>query len=235
MAHFVRLFILLSIGQWVTAQKAELAETKNYIFWQPNRLLQVTDFRGTGSRFVKHNQYCNQYNMCTMAFVGIYATLDVPKKMHDRGKLLEKAYFVPVFEKSSSYILKKDTSGINKQQIIFDIYEISARFARKKMLQYRDSLPGYGSATLVFKTVETDASEFRTTLLNAYTSDMYINKINNAYAIWRDRIDTLLKNTNSYTTTLEDCQRAIKKEPLSRKYITPKLFIGDLNAEEREH
>ncbi len=172
--------------------------------------------------------------MCTMAFVGIFATLDVPTKVSNRGKLMEKYYFVPVFEKSSSYILKKDTAGVKKQQIIYDIYEISARFARKKMKQYQDSLVGYGSATLVFKTVEADAAEFRTELVNAYTTELYVNTNESAYDLWRERIDILLANTQKYATRDEDYLRVIKKQPLSKKYTTPKQFIGDLKTDLRE-
>lgn len=209
-------------------------ETNNYLFWHQDRPLQPSDFKGSGSRFLKHNEYCNKYNMCTMAFVGIFSTLDVPSKVSNRGKLMEKYYFVPVFEKSSSYILKKDTAGVKKQQIIYDIYEISARFARKKMKQYQDSLEGYGSATLVFKTVEADAAQFRTELVNAYTTDLYVNKNESAYDLWREHINILLTNTEKYATKDEDYLRAFKKQPLSKKYTTPKQFIGDFNADERE-
>ena len=215
-------------------QKKTVTETNNYLFWHQDRPLQPSDFKGSGSRFLKHNEYCNKYNMCTMAFVGIFSTLDVPTKVSNRGKLMEKYYFVPVFEKSSSYILKKDCAGVKKQQIIYDIYEISARFARKKMKQYQDSLEGYGSATLVFKTVEADAAQFRTELVNAYTTDLYVNKNENSYDLWRERINILLTNTEKYATKDEDYLRALKKQPLSKKYTTPKQFIGDFNADERE-
>lgn len=237
MKKFLRDFWMafaLVISIQTFSQKAAPTETNNYLFWHQSRPLQPSDFKGSGSRFLKHNEYCNKYNMCTMAFVGIFSTLDVPTKVSNRGKLMEKYYFVPVFEKSSSYILKKDTAGVKKQQIIYDIYEISARFARKKMKQYQDSLEGYGSATLVFKTVEADAAQFRTELVNAYTTDLYANKNENSYDLWRERINILLTNTEKYATKDEDYLRALKKQPLSKKYTTPKQFIGDFNADERE-
>lgn len=215
------------------AQSKSFNETSTHLFWQPERVLQKSDFQGSGSRFAKHNQYCKDYNWCSMAFLGIYAQLDIPKNERNRGKLLEIAYFVPVFDKKASYILKKDSVGVKQQQIIFDIYELSARFARKKLKQYQDSLSGYGSASLLFKTVEMDATVYRNEMLTDYTQTLYLYKIDGAYTFWRQKIDAILNQTKQYATTPDDCRRALTQKPLSKKYEPSKKFIGDIHSENR--
>ena len=224
---------LLFCKTFLFGQQESYSETKTHLFWHADRSLQYSDFKGSGSRFTKHNQYCKDYNWCVMAFLGIYAQLDIPKNEKHRGKMLEIAYFVPVFDKTASYILKKDSAGVKQQQIIYDIYELSARFARKKLQQCRDSLTGYGSATLLFKTVEMDATEYRNEMITDYTQALYLYKLEGAYRYWREKIDTILKQTERFATTNDDRKRAMTQKPLSKKYEPSKKFIGDIHSENR--
>lgn len=226
--------MLLAFSSPIKGEEKLPTETGNYIFWQFDRVLKSQDFKGTGSRFTKHNQYCNDYDMCTMAFLGIFTELDIPKKSRNKEKLLERAYFVPMFEITSSYILKHDTAGVKKQQIIFDIYELSARYARKALKQYQDSIPGYGTVSLMFKTIEMDAADFRNTLVNNYTTDVYIDKKAGAYETWRTKVNLLLIDSQPFATTPQECYRAILKSPIDSRYVITRNLMPDLNAKKRK-
>ena len=92
-----------------------------------------------------------------------------------RGKFMEKAYFAPAFDKSSSYIIEADDSlGIAKQRIVFDIYEISARFARKELKKLQDSIGGYGITSLMFKPVLARTAQMREAMVSKFTTEVYI-------------------------------------------------------------
>jgi hypothetical protein len=134
--------------------------------------------------------------------------------------LKEKAYFVPAFQKSNSYILKLDSTGIDKQKIIFDIYEVTARFARQRLAHLQDSLGGgYGIVTKYFKSVNVKATEMKTSLINAYTKDIYVDKRVGAYEEWRKKIDTQLAASDKFATKPKDCYRFINNEPIDEDYI----------------
>ena len=210
-------------------QEKYTTESSTHIFWQSDRQLTKNDFRGNGSNNPKFIKYCDELDLCTSACVGVFAVLDIPKKKRKRGELIEKAYFVPAFEKNTSYILENDTVGIKKQKIVFDIYELSTRFARQQLTQFQDSMPGYGITTIMFKTVEARAIEMRTLLIDSYTKDIYIDKIEGAYKTWKVRIDKKLSDTEEYATRPEDCYRFVKNEPIEKGYIKAKNVVGNLD------
>lgn len=225
---FLFVFLFLQLTSAVGQEKIQ-TESNTHIYWQPDRELIKSDFKGDSSCYDKSELFCDELDMCTMAFVGVFAVLDIPKKKRKRGELIEKAYFVPAFEKSTSYILKNDTAGIKKQKVIFDIYEISARFARLQLSNFQDSIPGYGITTIMFMTVESRAIEMRTYLVDSYTKDVFIDKIDGSYKIWRDRIDKMLTDSEKYSTKPEDCYRFIKNEPIEKSYIKAKNVVGNMD------
>jgi len=223
--------ILLLIGFIInsTGQEKYLTESSTHIFWQPERQLTKSDFQGNGTDNPKCLKYCENHDLCTSAFVGLFAVLDIPKKKGKRGKLIEKAYFAPAFEKHTSYILNNDTAGIKKQEVVFDIYELSARFARKQLNHFQDSIPGYGITTIMFKTVQSRANEMQTSLIDNYSQDLYINKRKGAYKEWREKINELLYDSREFATTPEDCYRFIINEPIESDYVKAKKIVGNLD------
>lgn len=177
---------------------------------------------------------CDSLDMCTMAYLGVYAVLDIPKKEKDRGKLLEKAYFVPMFEKTTSYIIiDNDSMGVEKQQILFDIYELSARYARKQLKEYLEIMGNnYGVVSIMFTTAKNDTKKLRDIFVDKYTEDVYIQKKENAYSEWRFFINEKLEEVKEYATTTEDYHRAYIDKPIDKKYIFPDNIIGDLFNED---
>lgn len=217
--------INISIGQ--TAQI--LTESQRHIFWQPERVLTEKDFQGNGTQNPKLVKYCEELDLCVLASTGVFAVLDIPKKKRKRGELIEKAYFAPAFEKSTSYILKLDSIGIAKQKVVFDIFEVSARFARQQLQQLQDSVGGYGIISLMFKSVEARAIEMRTSLVDSYTKDVYIDKKAGAFELWREKVDKLLADSKKFATKPEDCYRFVKNAPIDENYEMAKTVIGNLN------
>jgi len=226
---FILVLFIIGLFNNSNGQEKYITESSTHIFWQSDRQLTKSDFKGDGSHNPRFIKYCDELDLCTSAFVGVFAVLDIPKKKRKRGELIEKAYFAPAFEKNTSYILKNDTTGIKKQQVIFDIYEISTRFARQQLAHFQDSIPGYGITTIMFKTVESKALEMRTYLIDSYTKDVYIDKTEGAYKAWRARIDKMLSDSKEYATRPEDCYRFVKNEPIEKGYIKAKYIVGNLN------
>lgn len=222
------LFLIAGLIYNSYGQEDYITESKTHIFWQSKTELTKSDFQGDGTSNPKFIKYCDELDLCTSAFVGVFAVLDIPKKKRKRGKLIEKAYFAPAFEKTTSYILKNDSTGIEKQKVVFDIYELSARFARQQLAHYQDSIGGYGIISIMFKTIEADAIQMRTAIINSWTKDIYLDKREGAYEEWRDRIDKLLAETEEFKTKPEDCYRFVKNEPIDEGYIMAKTLIGNM-------
>ncbi|MDD6209432.1 MAG: hypothetical protein PUB21_02380 [Bacteroidales bacterium] len=232
---FILLFFTGLLSFEIKSQEIFETESDTHIFWQENRVLKKEDFQGNGESYEKSRFYCDSLDMCTVASVGVYAVLDIPKKRKSRGKLFERAYFVPMFEKATSYILNEnDSLGTEKQQIVFDIYEISARYARKELNRYFGEMGNsYGAISLLFSTVNADAKKLKKELIDAYTKDVYILRTDSAYYKWREFIDNGLENFKEYATTPEDCYRAITKKPLDKRYIEPEMIVGNLFEDEK--
>lgn len=227
---------LLFISFVLQISSQEYDETVTHLFWTKDRLLTQYDFQGNGSFYDKSKLLCDSLNMCCVAYVGVYSVIDIPKNKKDRGKLLEKVYFVPMFEKTTSYIIENSSSSeIEKQQIIFDIYELSARSARKKLIelqQQTDSInqgSTYGILSTMFTTIKDNTKNMRDQLINEYTEDVYIQKRKNSFNEWRASIDEKLKESEEYQTTEEDRHRAFSGKPIDKKYIMPKSIIGNLS------
>jgi hypothetical protein len=216
---------LLGLVTNIFGQDNIKSESDTHIFWQPNRVLTSNDFKGDGNSNPKFIKYCNDLEFCTMASMGLCSVLDIPKKKRKRGELKEKAYFAPTFEKSTSYILWTGSSGIEKQKIVFDIYEISARFARQQLKQLQDSTCGYGLISIMFKPAQARAMEMRKSLVDSYIKDVYIDKRKGAYEEWREKIDKLLVDSEEFTTKPEDCYRFVKNEPIDKNYMMAKSVI----------
>ena len=224
------IFILIGKVNISFGQEIQVStESQTHIYWQPNRTLTEKDFQGDGTLNPKFVKYCDDFDLCTMASIGVFAVLDIPKKKRKRGELIEKAYFAPAFEKSTSYILRLDSLGIEKQKVVFDIFEVSARFARQQLQQLQDSVGGYGMIYLMFKSVEARAIEMRKSLVDSYTKDVYIDKKEGAYLEWRERVDKLLFDSKEYATKPEDCYRFVKNEPIDENYMMAKTVVGNLN------
>ena len=218
-----------NISILVPGQEAIITESDTHIFWQPNNKLTQEDFLGKASLDNQQIRLCDSAGVCTMACTGLFAVLDIPKRKSDRRHLFEKAYFAPAFDKINSYsLLRNDSIGVYKQQIVFDLVEVVARMARKELISIQDSIKGIGAVALFFKSVEARANKNLDKFIDAYTFSVFILKEEGAWEKWRTQVDEFLDTTNEYATTPEDCYRFVKNEPLSKKYIMAPLVVDNL-------
>lgn len=222
------IILLIGINNSLFSQEKIKTESDTHIFWQPDRLLTIDDFKGNGSNNAKNIKYCDDLGLCTVACVGLFGVLDIPKKKKNRGKLIEKAYFALAFEKATSYIIKNDSLGIEKQKLVFDIYEISARYARKELAHYQDSVGGYGILSIMFNSVKANAKEMHKKMTGAFTKDIYIEHRKGAYEEWKKEIAKLLEESKEFETKPDDCYRFVKMIPIDENYIMPETVIGNL-------
>lgn len=206
--------ILLIVSQYSFGQLDSL-RTSTHIFWSDHSPLEISNFEDTISSETFRNK-CDSTNLCWGACVGLWTIIDEPKKKRKRGKLIEKAYFVPAFETAKSYRLNNDSLGYLTQLLIFDAYELAARKCRKDMEYYFNEMPYYGTKLLMFQKVEDINKEALRSFVGAITHDIYVEKKEDAYASWRNTIDDLLKETEEYKTTNSDRIRFITNKPLSK-------------------
>ncbi len=219
--------LLLTRVELTFSQVPFPTRSQTHIFWQPTTKLDSIDFKGEVIAD-RVKSYCDSLNLCTVAYVGMFSVLDMPSKKSDRRRKLEKIYFAPAFEIGASY-KAGDSKGIDQQQIVFDIYELSTRLARRSLKEIIDSTPpSYGLLTIFFKTVESDVVEFRDKIIFDYTHDIYIAKKPGAYEEWRKWTDKQLEDSKEYATTPEECYRFVMNIPIQPGYIMAEEVTGDL-------
>ena len=220
---------LIALYNLALAQDSLSTRSETHIFWQPGERLMPGDFQGTIDYNSKKHAYCDSLKMCTIASVGVFGILDVPKNKRKRGKLFEKVYFAPAFQIDESVFYPHDSIGLVKQQVVFDIYELSARSARKQLKSIVDSIgKSYGTRLTFFKTIEENTRLARDGLVQAYTLDVYVNNEEGALEKWQKMVEQGLKDFEEFATTPEDCYRFVKNEPIKKGYIKAKSVIGVL-------
>ena len=219
------LFLLLGTNN-IFGQEKFITETETHIFWQPDVVLTEDDFQGKVPNDTSMTSLCEKKGICTVGYYDVCSVLDIPKRKRKRGKLLEKAYFAPVFEKTTSYIMNGDTTGIKNEKIIFDIKELVARYARKELVRLQKKMEAYGTISIMFKSVEADSKKMEEMLISNYVYDLYTSKKEGAYEDWRKKIDTMLEETKEFTTKPEDCHRFATGKPIDKNYKMAKKIIG---------
>jgi hypothetical protein len=210
------------------AQNDVPVETETHIFWQADRPLTAADFQGDGSANPRTAELSEKYDMNAVGFIGLWSVLDIPKRKKWRG-LEEKIYFVPAFQKETSYILKGNTDEIIYEQMLFDIFELSARMAKKSLDEYRkEAVEGTGMQAIMFKTVEQEVIEYRDEMVASFVRDVRIDKREGAWQEWREQIDGRLHDLEEYATTPDDRLRFINGAPLDSRYKKAEHILGPM-------
>ena len=218
-------FIIISLPGH---SQTDSIQSFSHIFWSADNTVRMGDFQDTiGNQNYKTN--CDSLDLCWGASIGLFSVLDEPKRKSKRGKLFEKIYFAPAFEKASSYRLNDDTLGYLKQVIVFDMYELTARKCRKDLQYLYEQMPFYGTLYINFKTVEARNKKILEQLISTYTNEVYVQNIEDAYERWRKLIDKLLSETIEYQTTNMDRIRFILDRPLNKDYQMAKTVMGSMS------
>ena len=200
-----------------------------HIFWQPETKLTIKDYQG--DTISKIMDVLRKYDFYSSASVGIFTILDIPKKKRNRGKNPEIVYIAPAFEKTTSFTISNDTMQILMQNMFFDINELCARRARKKLQKLQDTLQAYGVLTIFFETVKAEMNKERIDFYHSYFNSVYVEKKEGSYYSWRNLVDKLLLETNEWATKPEDCYRFIKNKPIVEGYIMAPTLFGNLSKD----
>jgi hypothetical protein len=218
------LIFLVSISCF--GQIKYVTEDNEHIFWQPSIKLKYNDFIGDTTKELM--DLCRKYNLTAISYADIWSILDVPKKKKDRKKKLEKVYFAPCFCKTASFAISKDTMQIAIQAVYFDICELAARWARRRLQNLQDSLKGYGILYIMYSSVEGEMEEQKTKMFMAYTKEVIYDKKPGAFESWRKFYDEMLEKTKQWATKPEECYRFITTKPIEPGYEKSPMIVGDL-------
>ncbi|MEN8250687.1 MAG: hypothetical protein ABFS32_17270 [Bacteroidota bacterium] len=230
MKLFATFSILLFIPLLSTESPQNGTETATHIFWEGERFLFPEDYEGEyPPTDPALNSFCEEYGMHTMGYFGLFSVLDIPKRKKFRSKLLEKVYFAPAFDKEMSFSREGDSLGILYQQLIFDIYELSARKARS-LLNFKISQTDstYGIQRYFYKTIEADVLELNKAAIDACMFDIYLGNVEHAYTSWRHQIDSMLNVFSDYKTTNEERLRFITNKPVDERYKKAESVVGPM-------
>lgn len=232
MRQLLALFIVLTtVFNPLYSQQEYPTETRTHVFWQKSRVLSQDDFGGPNPTDPKLISYCDTLGMCSMAYVGLYSVLDVPKKKSKQGELMDLVYFAPAFDKSKSYIIGEDSLGYQAQKLVFDIKEITARKARMELQVFRDSMPNtFGVNWTFYKSAEAKAIDFEHLMMQSFIHDVYLNNDVNVDGLkkWEDTVKEFLNKTEEYATKPEECYRFVINEPFVKGYKKAKKVTGNI-------
>ena len=209
-----------------TSFSQNVTETENLICWQAEFKFKPQDFTGKLADNEDLEITCELFDFCTRSTFDVASILDVPVIQEQRGELLEKAYFAPLFEKTTSTTVKpNDSIGFLKQKVLFDINELSARFARQQLDTLSKQFNGeYGAIALLFKDVRQNSINLRESLSSEYINEVYQEPKEGAYSKWRLILDEALEDSKQYQTTEEECTRLLTNKPLITNYDVSKRY-----------
>jgi hypothetical protein len=218
------ILILLSLSTY--GQQDFPTRDSTHIFWQPGLRIHALDYKGDTIPTIMN--LMRKYNFSASASVGIWSIVDIPKKKNERGKKLEKVYFAPAFERTTSFSISNDTLEISKQNLFLDICEFWARWARNQLSTYQDTMKGFGTILIMYSTVKQDMEQNKRSMFQSYFKDVYIDKKDEAFSIWRSNIYKALNDSQQWTTKPEECYRLMIKKPVDDSYIQAPTLVGPL-------
>ncbi len=151
------------------------------------------------------------------ANIQLKATVDIPtshlsKKIKKRTGN-DKVYMAPVFCKSCSCLLSEDAVELKVYRLLFDVAELSARAARKELIETQRQMNINNVNTMFLTTIKNKwETQMRATWFSIYQEEL-IQKKENAYSEWRPWVDELLALHQDYSTQPDDIKRLILDVP----------------------
>ena len=223
----------------IQAQKKQVYknESETHIGWQADRPLTNADYQGNFNENPKLQKYCDEIGLCVIAATGVFFRIDARKGKYKPGKYYERLYVSPLFQKNiSSYSSTADSLDFAKQQLVFDIDELTARYMKYQFHHFLDSLDLHcdNECTYFFLGFYEEAMAIRDSVMFRYTYDVYNFNREGAYEEWRQNIDRLLDMYKDYATTPEEVQRILFDKPLDKKLELAKRLMPSWFAKQKQ-
>ncbi len=218
---FLVIFLMLIFENSVA--QYNWSETDQYICWQESRELTPIDFLGVvGDCGLAE---VDNISIEASACLGIWAILDIPKTWK-KGVEYERFYFAPVFDKNISWTQTNDTIEIKKQQVYFNICELSSRWARRELYDIRKQANNAtGTSAIYFLTVKEKMNTLKKEIYASYFDAVFrTNSLNS----WVNFTQKMLLETQEYATTQKEFQRLLTGKS-EKGYKQAEKVIGAMN------
>lgn len=160
----------------------------------------------------------------SMFACGVTGFIDRPKNWKKRAKkgesYLEDVHFVGKMCPEKCYMSKPDSFELKVWQLSFDLQELAARVARKKM-HFWDSAMGnsFGTRSIHYLTVVEECHQLGIDLFHSAVRDIFVHRRPGAYEELRSYVDGQLAILKEYSTSDEDCRRFESEKPLIEGYV----------------
>ncbi|MEN0050702.1 MAG: hypothetical protein AAF806_26790 [Bacteroidota bacterium] len=209
------------------SQEKHKLNRDDWIYWQDDKPLTSQDYKGEvgdcGTEVIDDSVAVE-----AMACLAIWSVLDVPKNWK-KGSKYEKFYFVPVFNTQKSWTKTNDSSAILKQQVFFDMNELSARWARRELYSLRKKTGNAtGTTANFYATVEKQMQELKQQMYTSYFNAVFrTNSLDNLQS-WVNFTTEMLEGTEAYKTTEIEFERLFTEKP-EKGYKKAKWILGAMD------
>ena len=245
MNNFSKIILcLVFLLGWSAEGMAQLEEGR-YEFWREDAKITYDMFLDTTTDWSVEKEQ----NFKNVISTGLWGQLDIPKNKKDRVYKKEIAYFCAAMDKTESTLIEKSSLSLDHAKLIWDIAEVSARMARKKLadlVHKMDSVGVYAQVSskgiklfkndpdkptaqkktggliwLYFRTALEYGKEFREQAVSGFLREVVIKEDHFMYQKYREMIDEYLESFKEYATTEEEIQRFVTKTPPSGYMASP--------------
>jgi hypothetical protein len=215
----------LIISMTLYSQKSEL-NRNDWIYWQSDKPLTFEDYKGRvgscGPEVID-----DSVNIEVSACLGLWSILDIPKSWK-KGVEYEKFYFVPVFNVKKSWAKSNDSIALLKQQVYFDLNELSARWARKELYGLREQMENAtGTTAIYYSTIKKKMHEMKQGMYSSYFNAVFRTNSLDSLQSWVDFTAEMLEETKDYETKKIEFERIITGES-EKGYKEAKKIIGPM-------
>lgn len=222
--NFLLGFFIAMHSCLLTAQSTYPLTDSCFIFWQKSNRITSADFKIVPSM---------QSNPVAPSGA-LWTVLDLPKDSLLAPAMM-RCYIAPVFDRTSSFAGADDSALVAASNIYFDICEVVARTARKRINDLPDSVISSTALSFTFKTIVHEMHETRLRTYRKFYREMFRLKKEGALLAWRHWLDQELDSTEQWATSPAECFRFISGRPVESGYTedvrSNAKVVGDRNEQ----
>lgn len=216
----------------IQAQTEHLSTNSYNIYWQPEVLIEFSDFQSQSDTACQ--KYYKEHGLQMSASIGLEGIVDIPSSFLSnkikKRKGYDKLYLAPVFCKSCSCIIAEDTLELKVHRMLFDVAEMCSRGLRSELSQLQSEMNINNVNTMFFTTMKIKWEERMKMIIGTILQEVLIQKQDGAYDSWRKFVDEILIENAQFSTRPEDIHRLSLGQPILKNYIEAESIIGNLKG-----